>query len=72
MKDLGEVKKIIGMEITRNREKGLVWLTQKKYLKKLLQKFEIHNSTKPISSSLANHLKLGVLFCPKTEEKKNM
>lgn len=29
MKDLGETKKILRMEITRNREKGDVFLTQK-------------------------------------------
>jgi cytochrome c biogenesis protein ResB len=37
MKDLGEVKKILGMEISRNRQRGKLWLTQKQYLKKVLQ-----------------------------------
>ena len=29
MKDLGEAKKILGMEINRDRERGKLWLSQK-------------------------------------------
>ncbi|KAM2367927.1 hypothetical protein ACFXTH_045552 [Malus domestica] len=47
MKDLGETKKILGMEITRDREKGLVSLNQRQYLEKLIRKFGVHDSTKP-------------------------
>lgn len=37
MKDLGEApKKILGMEINRDRGKGKLCLTQKQYLKKVL------------------------------------
>jgi hypothetical protein len=36
MKDLGEAKKILGMEIARDRVKGTVHLTQKQYLTKVL------------------------------------
>ncbi|KAM0957738.1 hypothetical protein ACFX2I_025762 [Malus domestica] len=38
MKDLGEAKKILGMEITRDREKGLVSLNQRQYLEELVLK----------------------------------
>ncbi|KAM0974936.1 hypothetical protein ACFX2C_018040 [Malus domestica] len=48
MKDLGEAKKILGMEITRDREKGLVSLNQRQYLEKLIRKFGVHDSTKPL------------------------
>ena len=37
MKDLGEAKKILGMEIARNKQRGTLCLTQKQYLKKALQ-----------------------------------
>ena len=37
MKDLGEGKKILGMEICRDRARGKVSLSQKQYLKKILQ-----------------------------------
>ena len=36
MKDLGDAKKILGMEIAKYRVKGTVHLTQKAYLKKVL------------------------------------
>ena len=36
MKDLGEVRKVLGMEITRDRRVGRVSLTQKGYLEKVL------------------------------------
>ena len=36
MKDLGEVNKILRMEINRDRVKGKLCLTQKQYLKKIL------------------------------------
>jgi len=36
MKDLGEVKKVLSMEIKRDRRSGNVNLTQKGYLQKVL------------------------------------
>ncbi|KAM1535363.1 hypothetical protein ACFX1Z_014373 [Malus domestica] len=47
MKDLGEAKKILGMEITRDRGKGLISLNQRQYLEKLIRKFGVHDLTKP-------------------------
>ena len=41
MKDLGKAKKILGMEICRNRACGKVSLSQKQYLKKVLQQFDM-------------------------------
>ena len=38
---MGEAKKILGMEITRDREGGKICLTQKQYMKKVLQCFAI-------------------------------
>ncbi|KAL6133097.1 hypothetical protein ACLB2K_065334 [Fragaria x ananassa] len=70
MKDLGEAKKILGMEITRNRDKGVVYLTQKQYLEKLLLRFRVGVSTKAVSTPLAPHFKLSAECCPKTEEER--
>ena len=39
MKDLSEVKKVLGMEINRDQKSDKVYLTQKGYSKKVLQKF---------------------------------
>ena len=37
VKDLGEAKKIIGMEICKDKARGKVSLSQKQYSKKVLQ-----------------------------------
>ncbi|KAI3465815.1 hypothetical protein Pfo_022478, partial [Paulownia fortunei] len=47
MKDLGKAKKILGIEISRDRTRGKLCLTQKKYLKKVLQRFGMTESSKP-------------------------
>ena len=41
MKDLGEAKRILGIEIDRDSVKGRVSLTRKAYLQKVLQKFRL-------------------------------
>ncbi|KAH9688531.1 Integrase catalytic domain-containing protein [Citrus sinensis] len=40
MKDLGEAKKILGMEICRDRTGGKISLSQKQYWKEVLQQFD--------------------------------
>ena len=57
MKDLGEAKKILGMEIVRDGQRGTLCLTQKQYLKKVLQRFGMFENTKPVSTPLAPHIK---------------
>ncbi|BBG99268.1 transposable element gene [Prunus dulcis] len=48
MKDLGEARKILGMEIERDRAKGKISLCQKQYLKKVLQRFGMNENSKPV------------------------
>ena len=69
MKDLGEAKKILGMEIARDRQRDTLCLTQKQYLKKVLQRFGMSEKTKPVSTPLAPHFKLSASQCPNTEKK---
>ena len=57
MKDLGAAKKILGMEISRDRPSGKVYLGQKGYIDKVLRRFNMHNA-KPVSTPLAAHFKL--------------
>jgi len=52
MKDMGKVKKVLGMEIERDQKSGKVSLTQKEYLKKILQKFNIYSNMKSVNNSL--------------------
>ena len=41
MKDLGEAKKILGMEITRDRGSDRPWLFQENYVLKVLERFNM-------------------------------
>ena len=54
MKDLGEAKKILGMEIVRDRKAGSLYLSQRGYIEKVLRRFNMHNC-KPVSTPLALH-----------------
>ncbi len=67
MKDLDAAKKILGMEITRGRHSGLLFLNQQSYIKKFVQRFIMHGA-KPVSTSIAPHFKLSALQCASTDE----
>ncbi|KAH9699236.1 Integrase catalytic domain-containing protein [Citrus sinensis] len=67
MKDLGEAKKILGMEICRDKARGKVSSSQKQYLKKILQQFGMTEQTKPVSTPLASHFKLSVQLSSSTD-----
>ena len=41
MKDLGKAKKILGVEITQNRDSGKLWLSQDNYILKVLKRFSM-------------------------------
>ena len=57
MKDLGATKKILGMEIHRDREAGMLFLSQKSYIERVLECFGMQRS-KLVSTPLATHFKL--------------
>jgi hypothetical protein len=42
MKDLGEASFVLGIEIHRDRSKGVLRLSQKAYIEKVLKKFSMH------------------------------
>ncbi|KAE8735061.1 hypothetical protein F3Y22_tig00000477pilonHSYRG00233 [Hibiscus syriacus] len=67
MKDLSVAKKILGMEICRDRDSRKLWLSQQGYVKKMLERFTM-SSAKPVSTPLANHFKLSSEQCPKTDK----
>lgn len=69
MKDLGSAKKILGMEIKRDRSKGIMFISQEKYLRRVLETFGM-TSCKPVMTPIATHFKLSSSQCPKTEEEK--
>ena len=65
MKDLGAAKKILGMEIRRDRDAKRLWLSQVSSVKKVLERFNMENA-KQVSTPLANHFRLFTSQCPKT------
>ena len=55
--DLGDAKKILGMELNRNNETGTIRLTQSKYIKTILAKFEM-SDCKPVDMPFPQNLQL--------------
>ena len=68
MKDLGEAKRILRMEIGRGKEKGRICLTRVAYLKNVLQRFNVSMKTKLVCVPLGAHLKLSADLSPKIVE----
>ena len=67
MKDFGAAKKILGMEIHKERALGRLWLSHSGYVGKVLERFNVENA-KPISTPLANHFRLSTSQCLKTDD----
>jgi hypothetical protein len=67
MKELGAAKKILGMEITRDRKVGLLFLSQHAYIDKVLQRFNMHDAH-PVSTPIAPHFKLSAEQCASSDE----
>lgn len=57
MKDLGPTKKILGMQIARDKQKGILQLFQAKYIKRVFQRFNM-GGAKSVSRPLASHFHL--------------
>ena len=66
MKDLGPAKQILGMKIVCDRKNGKLWLSQQKYIEKVLQRLNMKNS-KPVSILFVGHFKLSSKDCPTSE-----
>ncbi|KAJ4721544.1 Retrovirus-related Pol polyprotein from transposon TNT 1-94 [Melia azedarach] len=69
MKDLGVARKILGMEIYRERSKKKLFLSQKGYIQKILSRFGM-STAKPIDTPSAANAHLSVAFAPKSVEEK--
>ena len=67
MKDLGAVKQIIGMRITIDKANGILKLSQREYVKKILSKFNI-NKAKLVCTHLGSHFRLSKDQSLKTEQ----
>ena len=69
MNDLGVAKKILDMEIWRDQKAGLLYLSQHKYIGKVLQSFQMEKS-KPVIPPLVAHFKFDASAIPSTKEDK--
>ena len=66
MKDLGPARKILGMEISKDRDKRMLHLSQGGYVRKILERFGMKDA-KPAELPLAEHFKLSKTMGPQTE-----
>ena len=65
MKDMGEASYVIGIEIFRDRSQGILGLSQKAYIDKILERFGMTNcSSSPVPLQKGD--KLVLEQCPKT------
>ena len=72
MKDLGEAKQILGMRIIRNRAAGKLQLSQKEYIEKILERFNMQDA-KPVNTPLGSQFKLSSKDSPNsTAEREKM
>ena len=69
MKDLGSAKRILGMEILRDRKAGKLWFSHERDIERMLERFNLSNS-KPVSTPLIGHFKLSTRLYPSTEKEK--
>ncbi|CAM8879912.1 unnamed protein product [Rhodiola kirilowii] len=67
MKEFGGAKKILGMQIKRNRKERKLFLCQTDYLTKVIEKFEMVQA-KPVLTPVASHFKLSKDQEPQTKE----
>ncbi|GJZ72093.1 retrotransposon protein, putative, ty1-copia subclass, partial [Tanacetum coccineum] len=63
IKELGEAKKILGMEIVRDRSRKILRVSQSGYVSKILNNFRIDNE-KSVQMPLGGHFKLSLKDCP--------
>lgn len=70
MNDLGCAKKILGMEISRYRKRGQLFLSKRKYLEKVTEKFRFAD-VKPVKVPLASHSRLSLGLCPGNAEEED-
>jgi hypothetical protein len=66
MKDLGEASYVLGIEIHPDRGKGVLGLSQKSYIEKVLKKFNMHKCN-PTPAPIVKGVKFGKFQCPRNQ-----
>ena len=70
MKDLREAKKILGMEINRDRSTGRLKLSQENYVLKMLERLNMAKA-RPVTTLLPGHFRLSSSQYPNLEEEED-
>ena len=67
IKDLGPAQLCLGLNITRDRNKGKIWIDQQKYIVETLEKFKMKDCN-PVKAPADPHQKLTKSMSPTTED----
>lgn len=60
MKDMGAASRILGIDIKRDRERGVMYLSQANYLSKVVRRFNMHEA-KTVNTTIGGHFKLSAV-----------
>jgi hypothetical protein len=66
LKDLGEASYVLGIEIRRDSRKGVLGLSQKSYIEKVLKKFNMHKCNL-MPAPIVNGVKFGKFQCHRNQ-----
>jgi hypothetical protein len=66
MKDLGDASYVLGIEIHRDRTKGVLGLSQKSYIDRVLKRYNMHKCS-ATPAPIVKGDKLGTFQCPKNK-----
>ena len=69
MKGLGQTRQILGMQILHDKKVKKLWLSQEKYIERVLERFNIKHA-KPVSTPLGAHFKLRKKSCSLSKKEK--
>jgi len=62
-----QLKKILGVQIVRDRKFGMLYLSQRGYIEKVLRRFNMHDA-KPVSTPLVAQFRLSSALCPVSDD----
>ena len=66
MKDLGEPSFVLGIEIHRDKSKGVLGLSQKAYIERILKKFSMHKCS-PSPAPIVKGDRYSDFQCPRNQ-----
>ena len=69
MKELENARRILGKEIERDRKNEILFLSQKSYIQKVLQRFNTFD-LRHVLTPITSHFKLSSTQSPQTEEER--